>query len=135
MATSTAGSRSPTATACRARPVSPSRSTRPRGCPERPPPLPPQQAPEAPMSVFDPSPAEAAASPADTDINSLDLTFLRDGVATPIDFPIEQATMNGRIRRTVEGASELTLQVHDPDWALLDSGLFDTELTGGFTAK
>ena len=84
------------------------------------------------MTVFDPSPAEEGASPAATDRDSLRLTVLRDGVHTRGGLTVDASTVTGRIRRSVDAASELTLQLHDPDWLILGSGLFETDLTGAF---
>jgi hypothetical protein len=83
------------------------------------------------VASIDPTPSEEAASPASTHRGTLELRPLKEGVHKH-GLRIDESTLTGSIKRTVEGPSELTLQVHDPGWAVLNSGLFQTDLSGRF---
>lgn len=79
----------------------------------------------------DPTQAESSASPALHGIENLDLTpLLHDRRLKGLQ--LEGSTVGGGLTRTVEGASTLTVNILDPDWVLLNSGLLDTDGSGRF---
>lgn len=43
---------------------------------------------------------------------------------------IEDNILDARVERTLTGASTLTIDLHDPDWVLLNSGIFDINEEG-----
>lgn len=48
-------------------------------------------------------------------------------IYTDTNARVEGSLLDAVVERTVEGASTLTLTIHDPEWALLASGIFDTD--------
>jgi hypothetical protein len=76
--------------------------------------------------ITDPTPSELAVSPAAT---TLALVSVDGGV---LGLDIDASTTTGEITRTIEGASQLTLTVHDPTWAILNSRLLETDTSGRF---
>src|SRR5215471_18140812 len=67
----------------------------------------------------------AAAPPSvDLDIQKLVLDVPNRKVRGK-DFRVDASLIDGSIERTMDGASNLTLVVHDPDQVLLNSGAFD----------
>jgi hypothetical protein len=64
----------------------------------------------------------AAPSPADLDLAKLVLDVVPRKVK--LDTRIDEAVTGGELERTIEGASTLTLTLHDPKRTLLQSGMF-----------
>jgi hypothetical protein len=60
---------------------------------------------------------------------------LERGRRAPKDFSIGEAITGIRIRDTIYGSSELVVTLHDPDWDLLDSGVFDANENGRLDPK
>lgn len=70
---------------------------------------------------------------ADLSIDSLKLTGL-NAKGKKWSLSITGSITDAEIERSIEGASTLTLTVHDPDWAILNSGLFDRRVDGRLDA-
>jgi hypothetical protein len=83
----------------------------------------------APYLELAPEPA-ADGEPDSADINVLDLVLdVVNRQARNLDAHIANSIISGEIERTIDGASTLTITVHDPDRALLRSGMFDFPYT------
>lgn len=80
---------------------------------------------------------------ADLSIDKLDLKGMRfragtrkakSGKRVPIfdrmSANVTEVITDAVVERTVEGASTLTVTIHDPEWELLESGLFDSDKDG-----
>lgn len=80
-------------------------------------------------------PTEETRKASDFTIEKLELVGMRRKIGGTAKRPkydyltqrIEQSLTDGSFEQTMEGASTLTLVVHDPGWAIMDSGLFDVD--------
>jgi len=82
--------------------------------------------PELPGLSRPPVPSPLTATPdaeIDLDVQTLKLDVL-GAKFSGLDTRIENSLVDGSIERTIDGASTLTLTVHDPRRALLQSGMF-----------
>lgn len=75
--------------------------------------------------------ARLAALASGTGIDALGLNPLKAGVPT-VD--IASRIVTARVLLTMDGASTVTLGIHDPDWGIEESGLLDTDADGRMNA-